>query len=304
MVDQEPWIAIASAPDEPRAADLGLMLTARGIEHVRQPGVVGWDIAVPVSRAAQARAEIAQYVVENKRAIGQRRVEEIGDGLPGMVAYLAILLAVFFFVHASILSLRAGVFALDWFNAGRFVAGRVLAGEWWRTVTALTLHWDLDHLGGNLVFGAFFGFYIGRYLGRGIGWLSVLGAATLANVLAALLLEPGHTSLGASTAVFAALGILTAYTWRRGYLRETPWRWRIAPIVAGLGLLAFTGAGGENTDVFAHLAGFVAGFGTGLGLARWLTLARLKSRRTQRVCAALTLCVVAAAWVWGLLAAG
>ena len=293
----EPWIAIASAPDERHAADLGLVLTARGIEHVRQPGVIGWDISVPVSRAAEARAELAQYAFENKRAIGQRRVEEVGDGLPGMIAYVAILLAVFFCVHASVLS-------LDWFGTGRLVAGRVTAGEWWRTVTALTLHWDLDHLGGNLVFGAFFGFFIGRYLGRGIGWLAVVSAATLANVLAALLLEPAHTSLGASTAVFAALGILTAYTWRRGFLRETPWRWRLAPIVAGIGLLAFTGAGGENTDLFAHLAGFVAGFGTGLGLARWLTLRRLKSRTTQRVCAAVTLALVAGAWAWGLIAAG
>jgi membrane associated rhomboid family serine protease len=292
----EPWIAIASAPNERHAADLGLVLTARGIEHVRQPGVVGWDVSVPVSRVAEARAELAQYVFENKRAIGQRRIEEVGDGLPGMIAYLAILLGVFFCVHASVLS-------LDWFGTGRLVAGRVMAGEWWRTVTALTVHWDLDHLGGNLVFGAFFGFFIGRYLGLGIGWLSVIGAATLANVLAALLLEPTHTSLGASTAVFAALGILTAYTWRRGYLRETPWRWRLAPIVAGIGLLAFTGAGGENTDLFAHLAGFLAGFGTGLGLARWLTLQRLESRPTQRVCAALTLALIAGAWAWGLAAA-
>jgi len=297
MVDTELWVAIASAPNEPRAAELGLVLTARGIDNAREAGLVGWDVYVPVARAPEARAEIAQYVFENKRPIGQRRVEEVGDGLPGMIAYLVILLGVFFCVHASALS-------LDWFGAGRFVAGSVLAGEWWRTVTALTLHWDLDHLGGNLVFGAFFGFFIGRYLGRGIGWLAVLGAATLANVLAALLLEPEHTSLGASTAVFAALGILTAYTWRRGYLRETPWRWRIAPIIAGLGLLAFTGAGGENTDVFAHLAGFVAGFGTGLGLARWLTLRRLRSRTTQRVCAAAALLLVAGAWAWALVAAG
>jgi len=297
MVVQEPWTAIASAPDERQAADLGLVLTARGIEHVRQPGVVGWDISVPMSRAVEARAELAQYLSENKRAIGQRRVEEVGDGLPGTIAYLAILLTVFVCVHVSVGS-------LDWFGTGRLVAGRVTAGEWWRTVTALTLHWDLDHLGGNLLFGAFFGFFIGRYLGRGIGWLAVIGAATLANVLAALLLEPAHTSLGASTAVFAALGILTAYTWRRGYLRETPWRWRLAPIVAGIGLLAFTGAGGENTDLFAHLAGFLAGFGTGLGLARWLTLAALRSRRTQRFCAAVALAVIAGAWAWGLIAAG
>ena len=296
-IHAEPWVAVASAADERHAAELGLVLTARGIEHRRELGIAGWDLWVPAASEALARTELAQYVSENRRAIGQRRIEEVGDGLPGVLAYVAILIAVFVCVHVSALS-------LDWFGAGKLVAGRVVAGQWWRTVTALTLHVEIDHLGGNLVFGAFFGFYIGRYLGRGIGWLAVLGAAALANALTALLLDPAHSSLGASTAVFAALGILTAYTWRRGFLRGTPWRWRIAPIVAGLGLLAFTGTGGENTDVFAHLAGFVAGFGTGLALARWLTLRVLRSRATQRICAVLALAVVAGAWTWGLIAAG
>jgi membrane associated rhomboid family serine protease len=293
----EPWVAVASTADERHAAELGLVLTARGIEHRRELGVVGWDLWVPAASSAVARAELAQYVSENRRAVGQRRIEEVGDGLSGVIAYVAILVAVFVCAHESPLS-------LDWLGAGQLVAGRVVAGEWWRTLTALTLHVELDHLGGNLVFGAFFGLYVGRYLGRGIGWLAVLGAAVLANALTAVALDPAHRSLGASTAVFAALGILTAYTWRRGFLRETPWRWRIAPIVAGLGLLAFTGAGGENTDVFAHLAGFVMGFGTGLALARWLTVRVLKSRATQRVCAALALALVAGAWAWGLIVSG
>ena len=293
----ELWVAVASTADERHAAELGLVLTARGIEHRRELGLVGWDLLVPASSSAAARAEVAQYLSENRRPIGQRRIEEVSDGLPGVLAYVAILVAVFVCLHASALS-------LDWFGAGLFVAGRVVAGQWWRTVTALTLHVELDHLGGNLVFGAFFGLYVGRYLGRGIGWLAVLCAAVLANALTALLLDPAHRSLGASTAVFAALGILTAYTWRRGFLRETPWRWRIAPIVAGLGLLAFTGAGGEHTDVFAHLAGFVTGFLTGLALARWLTLRRLQSRATQRFCAALALLIVAGAWAWALIAVG
>ena len=293
----EPWVAIASAADERQAAELGLVLSARGIEHRRERGAAGWDIWVPAAGASVARAELAQYVAENRRPIGQRRIEEVGEGLSGVLAYVAILVAVFLCVHGSPLS-------LDWLGAGRFVAGRVVAGEWWRTVTALTLHVEPDHLGGNLVFGAFFGLYVGRYLGRGIGWLAVLGAAALANALTAILLEPAHRSIGASTAVFAALGILTAYTWRRGFLRETPWRWRIAPIVAGLGLLAFTGTGGENTDVFAHLAGFVTGFGTGLALARWLTARMLGARVAQRVCAAAALGLIAGAWAWGLITAG
>jgi membrane associated rhomboid family serine protease len=293
----EQWIAVATVANEQRAAELGLVLIAIGIEHQRSPGGAGWEIWVPVASAAQARSELAEYVTENKRPIGQRRVEEVGGALPGVAAYIVILLAVFVCLHQS-------VFYLDWFGAGRLDAGRVVAGEWWRTVTALTVHVDVDHLGGNLVFGAFFGYFVGRYLGRGVGWLAILSAATLANALNAAVQSPDHRSIGASTAVFAALGLLTAYTWRRGFLRETPWRGRIAPIVAGIGLLAFTGTAGENTDLTAHLFGFVAGFGGGLALARWAHIEWLRSRRRQAVCAAVAIASVVAAWVWALAVAG
>jgi rhomboid protease GluP len=99
---------------------------------------------------------------------------------------------------------------------------------------------------------------------------------------------------------FAALGLLVAYTWRRGFLKHTPWRARIAPIVAGLGLLAFTGTSGENTDLGAHLFGFIAGFGGGLAIARFATTAWLKSKTVQRAAGALAVLLVIAAWAIGL----
>src|SRR5882672_2789909 len=296
MDDAASWVTVAIA-DERRSGELALVLTARGIDHRRVPGFRGWELGVPAPQAAAATAELAQYLAENSRAVGQRRVEHIGGALPGVAAYVAILLFVFASLHKS-------VFDLDWLVAGRFDAGRVMGGEWWRIVTALTVHFDADHLAGNLVFGVFFGYFVGHYLGRGVGWLAILGSAAIANAVAALVEPAWHRSIGASTAVFAALGILTAYTWRRGYLRDTPWRARIAPIVAGLGLLAFTGTGGENTDLFAHLLGFVAGFGAGLGFARFARIEALRSRRRQAVCAAIALGTVFVAWTWGLLAAG
>jgi hypothetical protein len=39
-------------------------------------------------------------------------------------------------------------------------------------------------------------------------------------------------------------------------------------LVAGLALLAFTGTGGENTDILAHFAGFAVGAGVGALCAR------------------------------------
>jgi hypothetical protein len=103
--------------------------------------------------------------------------------------------------------------------------------------------------------------------------------------------------------VFAALGLLTAYTWRRGFWRGTPWKARFAPIVAGLGLLAFTGTGGENTDLFAHLFGFVAGFAMGLVFGAF-GLAEKAGPRAQRWAGGGALGAVAAAWLWALLADG
>jgi membrane associated rhomboid family serine protease len=293
----EPWIAVAAGLDERRAAELALVLIARDIEHQRVAGPRGFELWTPAAVAAQATAELEQYLRENSRAVGQRNLERLGDGWPGALAYIAILLLVFVCVRQS-------PFGLDWFAAGRLEAGKVLAGEWWRAVTALTVHLEVDHLGGNLVFGAFFGYFVGHHLGRGVGWLAVVGAAAAANVLNAAVQAPAHRSIGASTAVFAALGLLTAYTWRRGFFRDTPWRARIAPIIAGLGLLAFTGTGGANTDLGAHLAGFVMGFGAGLALARWGHVEWLRARGVQAVCAAFTLAIVIAAWVWGLAAAG
>jgi len=293
----EQWVTVAMGLDEARANELALVLIARDIPHQRHAGATGLELWVPVDHAPAAAAELAQYRRENARRVGTRPLDLVGYGLPGVTAYLVVLLTVF-------VAARESLFGLDWYGAGTLQARAVSAGELWRTVTALTLHVELAHLGGNLAFGAFFGWFVGRYLGPGVGWLTVLMAAAGANALGAWVQGPDHRSLGASTAVFAALGMLVAYTWRRGFWRATPWRARIAPIVAGVGLLAFTGTAGENTDVGAHLLGFCVGFGGGLVLARGLTPAWLRNRRLQASCAAAAVIAVGAAWTWGLIAAG
>jgi membrane associated rhomboid family serine protease len=294
----EQWVTVATRLTEARVNELALVLTARGVPFQRQPGAAGgWELWVPLALAPAAATELTLYKHENAKQIGPRPLEEVGAGKAGVAWYVATLLLVFFALHADL-------FYRDWLVAGRLEAGRLLGGEWWRAVTALTLHLELAHLGGNLAFGAFFGYFVGRYLGHGVGWLAVLLAASGANVLNAWVQSPLHRSIGASTAVFAALGLLVAYTWRRGFLRDTPWRARIAPIVAGLGLLAFTGTAGENTDLGAHLFGFIAGTALGGLLGHFAKAAWLKSSRVQRICGTAAALVLLAAWAVGLRAAG
>jgi membrane associated rhomboid family serine protease len=157
---------------------------------------------------------------------------------------------------------------VDWLAAGRMDGARMLAGEWWRPVTALMLHADAAHLLGNLLFGSFFAYSVCRYFGGGFGWLAIVACGALGNVANGFLAGQDHRSLGASTAVFAALGLLSGYLWRRGFPSHASRREQLAPVIAGIGLLAFTGTGGENTDIGAHLLGFVAGFGGGIAVAR------------------------------------
>ncbi|HEY3516257.1 MAG TPA: rhomboid family intramembrane serine protease [Gammaproteobacteria bacterium] len=293
----EQWVTVATGLTEARANELALVLTARNVPFQRQAGLRGWELWVPLADAPTAATELTLYRHENAKAIGTRPLEEVGAGRPGVVWYVATLLGVFFALHVDL-------FQRDWLAAGRLQAGPFWDGEWWRAVTALTVHRDLDHLGGNLAFGAFFGYFVGKYFGNGFGWLAVLLASTGANALNAWVESPAHRSIGASTAVFAALGMLATYTWRRGYLRDTPWRSRIAPIVASLGLLAFTGTAGENTDLGAHLFGFIAGLGMGLAVARFAAVEWLSDARVQRVCGALTVLLLVLAWAVGLTVAG
>src|SRR5690606_22321097 len=114
-----------------------------------------------------------------------------------------------------------------------------------------------------------------------------------------LLLPASHRALGASTAVFAALGLVGAYVWaasRRGFLpRPSGWARRSAPVVAALVLLAYIGTGDENTDVVAHLTGFMAGFASGLLLGLRLPEA-LRGARMQALLGAGAVGLLTACW--------
>ena len=125
-------------------------------------------------------------------------------------------------------------------------------------------------------------------------------SASVANFINTLLLDSTHRAIGASTGVFAALGLVAGFIWRARLMRQDRWAYRIGPLVGGIALLAYTGTGDANTDVGAHLMGFVAGFGGGMLLTLWSD--RLSSGRLQRAAGLAALLVIAAAWLAALAA--
>ena len=136
---------------------------------------------------------------------------------------------------------------------------RILDDEWWRTVTALCLHADLRHVIANAVTGAYFMGMVGRSLGNGFGLLLVLLGGAAGNFMNAAFQGAPHNSVGTSTAIFAAIGVLVgtavAHRRRSGMPGRRVW----LPVAAGLGLLAMMGTGEGRVDNWAHLGGLAAG---------------------------------------------
>src|SRR5256886_3201472 len=95
-----------------------------------------------------------------------------------------------------------------WFARGSAATDRIVAGEWWRTVTALTLHADASHLLGNAAASVVLVGAVSRELGPGLGLWLVLLAGAGGNALTAVAHSAHHASVGASTAIFGAIRIL------------------------------------------------------------------------------------------------
>lgn len=151
--------------------------------------------------------------------------------------------------------------------------GLVEKHQWWRPFTALFLHADIGHLMGNLFTALLFTPFVSRQFGAWRAWVWILLCGALGNALNAQLTYPqSFSSIGASTAVFAALGLLTASgvidLWR---LRPRPSVTRLGtPLSAGVALLGLIGNSPDPlTDVSGHVCGFLIGLVVGLVVRAW-----------------------------------
>jgi rhomboid protease GluP len=271
-----------------------LVLTAVGLEAQVVLGEGEFLLQVAVADAHFALRHLLQYEAENRAPPPAPPPPHLYPyAWVGCAAYALVLLGV-----AWLLS--NGVVRLDAFELGELDAARVQAGQWWRAWTALTLHLDGPHLAANLLAGTWFGYLAARQLGVGTAWLLTVTGAALANLLEGLWAAPDHRSVGASTAVFTALGMMAAYSWRERFALPQRWVRRWGPLIAGVILLGWTGSAGEQTDLTAHLLGFAVG--ALLGVTAALPRARQQLLRTPQVLmGVLALASLAIAWSCALL---
>ena len=285
----EGWTVIFDSPSRQACNDRALVLTSLKIPYEVLSDDIRYVLAVPIEVEEKAKYQIWQYDKENQPVPKSkpRLVPKFQNPVPGVVVYIVIVCLVAWLAGES-------VFNRDWVAAGRVDGQLIRQGEWWRTLTALTLHSGLRHIAGNIGFGALFGVLAGRLFGSGLTWFSVVVASGLANTLNTMLLASDHKSIGASTAVFATLGLIAGYVWRAKLMAQDRWAYRLGPIVGGIALLAYTGTGGPNTDIGAHLAGFVCGFGFGMLLTLLPNIP--SSRQFQLLCGASAVAILTIAW--------
>lgn len=274
-----------------RADTYGLVLSAYHLPHSIIRSGSGWEIWVDETVRDRALGLILQYIEENPSLpLPDEQETQAYKKTFTAIWVCSLLLACHIAVNMSgdveKIVREFGASAFD-----------IMNGEIYRTVTSLMLHSNYPHLAGNIAGIAIFGTAVCSITGAGVGWLMILLSGILGNLTNAALFRYGHISIGASTAVFGAVGILAAYQLCRkikiAEQRMKAW----LPIAGGLALLGFLGTG-LHSDLTAHLFGFVAGICLGLIYALYLYC--LVEKRHQIYCMAATIGTVALSWSWGL----
>src|SRR5678815_1618065 len=251
--------------------DLSLVLDQEGIAHqLRGVGYEHWALHIEDQDAGRAEMAVAAFERENPLEV--RRPEPVGSTTGAVVCGLVFFLALLtMYVWTGPDSAGS-----PWFARGSADAAAILRGEWWRAVTALTLHGDSGHAAGNAVLGGLLLALLARSVGPGMASALVLLSGVAGTLAAAGLLRQNFVSIGASTAVFGALGSLAALA---RYGRRT---WM--PLGGGLALLALLGTS-KRADLACHLCGFVSGVLAGAAVS---LLPPLRNRDAQALLAVAT----------------
>ncbi len=287
--EENALVPVRSTRSRDTANEWALVLVAEGLRCRVQGGRGQWSVEVPELDLRSAREFLETYEEENPPPPPVEKAVDHGFSSAGVVCVAG--LVAFFLVTGP---RNAEV---DWFARGASNAEQILAGEVWRVVTALTLHADWLHLFSNVLSGAFFFTAVFWSLGPGVGGVAILAAGALGNFWNAHFHGMGHSSVGASTAIFGAVGILCGLgiieRRRRGWRRMRAW----APLGAGLGIFAMLGTG-EQTDVSAHFFGFAAG--VGFGALASFGVRRQIGTPTQLSLIAIAIAFVVQSWTWAL----
>jgi len=290
-----PHTGLPSTPRRREAEEWALVLVAEGFSpRVERSEGGGFVVDVEPQHRNEAR-----HILDSWRAERAERAQR--RSLPPPRAASLFETAAAYLLAVGLLVFHVGLEVSNRWSAlvdvGISRAALVLDGQWWRTVTALTLHADLGHAAGNALFGGLFLAALAGRLGIGVALLAFVTSGTLGNLANALYYGSAHASLGASTGVFGLVGWLAGLAaWRRHQVASTG-RGAWVAFGAGLAILAMTGSGDPRIDLAAHLFGLGTGAASGFLLAAPLARRPRPGPTGQAVAALLSIALISIAWI-------
>lgn len=271
-----------------QAMDWSLVLASQDIQAIiERTEQREWALLVEPHELERAQAALDQYQWENRHGRWKESLPWPSETfhLGGLIWCLALIL-----MHQATL-----IHFPAWRTAGEFQSAAVWSGEWWRVFTAIHLHADLAHLLANattgvLLFGLAMAFY-----GGGVALLVSYLAGGFGNVAGMILYAQPYHGLGASGMVMGALGMITvraAAEWRAG---RQPARVVVRGFLAGVLLFVLLGLNPES-DVVAHLGGFVAGVVGGSVLMFW-PASKVRDATVNRVAMGIWIALMVVSWL-------
>ena len=261
------WVKVGQYPSIDQAFEHSLVILSQGSScrvHRSAAPTGDYELEAPSDRETIARRELEAYEAENQQPHTPSLADAAHDF--GIVPLLLWAIALLF-------SYRMQLATPFWEEIGMNSSVDLIENhQWWRPLTALFLHADAGHLLSNLLTGSLFAVVLHRYWGTGRTWSALIVCGVLGNIANSLIRYPEKAfSLGASTAVMAALGLLCSHgTYFAISQRKISKSFRQAtiPLAAGIALFGLTGNSAEpDVNVLGHACGFAAGVIAGMPIA-------------------------------------
>jgi membrane associated rhomboid family serine protease len=287
---QDEWVLLRKTSWQ-HLADFSLVLSAVGIDHQldSRKGL----LLVRRHHSALALAQLQAFEEENQNWPPPPSPVPPSLSAQHWPTLFLLTALVFFFTKTGPWTATS-----PWFLHGAVNSSAILEqGQWWRLLTALTLHADEVHLAGNCVIGGLMVHLLCKTLGYGTGWLTLVLCGTLGNLMNIALRAEPHYSVGFSTAIFAAIGLFCGRQMQS--TSSSLIRQLLLPLGAGIGLLAMLGAGSEGgrTDLGAHFFGLATGLLGGFIVRKTGMDLHGKQGDIQAFLFILTLFLILGAWI-------
>lgn len=254
-----------------------------------------WSFTILNDKYDLAEREIRDYESERDYFLQFKKLSDepikplrLEPAMP--IIALSAILAAFHYVTGSFAE------GSGWFPKGELSTANTAITEWWRPITALTLHADAPHILGNAIFAVFLGGMLAVEIGGGAVLFLALLTGVLGNITSLWINSGrGYSAVGFSTAVFGLLGVLAALRMRSQLplIKRLTLRYWL-PLGAAVALLGLTGTG-PGSDLTAHFFGFF--WGCVLGYSSANLAKHHENHLLQTIFAATTFAAIAAAWI-------